>query len=298
MAISAFGGLLSATLALLPLTLSTNLVLFSYFSSLPIFLLGLGIGLRPLIGAGFFATALVLLFQGPILSLEFFFFSFLGPAFIVHRTLLNYKNSLGETIWYPPSFLLRDLTLLSGIIAVFALGFYLYLTQGESVNTLTRVLLNTIDPQGHIKNAEDLFTKIFPFLPGLFTFSWMLMMLFNLIIAQEFLSRIKANLRPTPSFKVIQIPQSFLIVLGISLLLSFIGVGTLELVGKNATLILAFPFFLCGLGIVHFLFQKTPFAKAGLIVFYSVTLLFIWPAVLVVCLGMLRPWIEKPVTTN
>lgn len=298
MAITALGGLLSATLALFPLAFSANFAFFSYFSPLPFFLLGLGVGLRQLLGAGFIATAFVFLFGDPILTTDFFLFSFLGPAFLIHRVLIHRKKTSGEIVWYPPSFLLRDLTLFSGIIMVFALGVYLYLIQSGNIHILTKSVINTFDPQGHIKNGETLLLKIFPFLPGLFTFSWMLMMLFNAAIAQGFLTRIKANLRPTPSFKALQIPKSFLIVLGLSLLLSVIGVGTLELLGKNAALTLSFPFFLGGLGIVHYLFQKTSFAKVGLIIFYCVLLLFLWPAILVIFLGMLRPWIEKPTTAN
>ena len=113
MAITAGGGLLSATLALFPMTFLPSLALLSYFAPLPFFLLGLRNGLRPLIGAGLFATAIVFLFQGPLLTAEFFLFSVLGPTFLVYRALINWKNTSGKTIWYPPSFLLRDFTLLA-----------------------------------------------------------------------------------------------------------------------------------------------------------------------------------------
>lgn len=297
LAITALGGLLSATLTLLPM-LFPGLAFFSYFIPLPLFLLGLGMGFRPLLGAGFLATVIVFLVEGPILTMEFFIFSFLGPAFLIHRALIYWKNDSGKIVWYSPSFLLRDLTLLAGIIMVLALGIYLYLIQNQNIYDLAKNILILFDPQNHIKNGESLLIKIFPFLPGFFTFSWMLMMLFNATIAQGFLSRIRANLRPTPEFKAIQIPKSFIIVFSLSLLLSFIGVGTLGLLGKNAALTLSFPFFLGGLGMVHFLFHKTSFAKIGLIVFYCALLLFLWPAFFVIFLGILRPWIEKPTVQN
>lgn len=298
MGITILGGLLSATLALLPMTLIPGLAFFSYFAPLPLFLLGLGRGLRPLLGAGFLAAALILLVEGPILTAQFFLFFFLGPVFLVHRTLINWKKNSTEIIWYSPSFLLRDFTLLSGIIMILALGVYLYFMQGTDIPTLTKALLSSFDSQAHVQDVESLLIKIFPFLPGFFTFSWMLMMLFNAALAQGFLTRLKANMRPTPSFKALYVPKSFLIVLGLSLLLSFVGVGTLELLGKNAALVLGFPFFLTGLGIIHYLLCKTPFAKTGLTVFYALLLLFLWPALFVIFLGILRPWIEKPTTAN
>ena len=292
------GGLLSATLALLPMTIAPGLAFFSYFVPLPFFLLGLWGGLRPLLGAGLLATAFIFLFDGPLLTAQFFLFFFLGPLFLVHRALIHRKKTSKEIVWYPSTFLLRDFTLLSGIIMVFALGVYLYLMQGQHIPTITEGILRPFSGQEHIKDAEAFLIKIFPFLPGFFTFSWMLMMLLNAAIAQGFLTYIKANLRPTPSCRSLQVPTSFLIVLGFSLFLSFVGVGTLELLGKNAALILAFPFFLAGLGIVHHLMHQTSFAKVGLTIFYGLLLLFLWPALFVIFLGMLRPWIEKPVALN
>lgn len=297
LAITVLGGLLSATLMLMPATFPT-FTFFSYFAPLPLFFLGFGSGIRPLLIAGVLATVFIFLFQGFYLTAEYFLLSFLGPAFLVHRALIHWKKKSGQMTWYPASFLLRDTTLLAGIIMVLALGAYLYLTQDKNLYTVTKNIINFLDPQGHIKGAEDLLIKLFPFLPGFFTFSWMLMMLFNASIAQGFLTRIKANLRPSPSLEGVQIPKSFLIVFGISLLLSVIGVGTLELLGKNAALTLSFPFFLSGLGIVHFFLHKTAFAKAGLIVFYCTLILFLWPAGLVILLGMLRPWVEKPRIAN
>lgn len=293
MARTAGGGLISATLALLPMTFLPSLALLSYFTPLPFFLLGLGIGLRPLLGAGLLASAVIFVSQGPLITTEFFLFSVLGPTFLVHRALINQKKPSGERIWYSPSLLLRDFTLLSGLIMTFSLGVYLYFLQGENIQTIVATILNNFDPHGNITDGKLLLTKLLPFLPGFFTFSWMVMMLLNGAVAQGFLARIKANLRPTPSFNAIQLPHSFYITIALSFLLSMIGVGTLELLGKNAALTLTFPFFLAGLGVVHYLFQKTSFAKIGLTLFYCFLLLFLWPALLVVFLGMLKPWIEK-----
>lgn len=292
------GGLISATLAILPMTFLPSLFLLSYFTPLPFFLLGLGAGLRPLLSAGILATAIVFISQGPIITVEFFLFSVLGPAFLVQRSLTHQKKPSGETVWYPLSFLLRDFTLLSGIIMIIFIGVYLFFLEGRDIHTIVKIILDNFDPHGNVANGKALLTQLFPFLPSFFTFSWMLMMLVNGAIAQGFLGRIKANLRPTPSLYAIQLPYSFLVTLALSLILAIIGVGTLELLGKNAALTLTFPFFLTGLGVIHSLLHKTSFAKVGLTFFYCLLLLFLWPALLVVLLGMVKPWIEKLSPTN
>jgi hypothetical protein len=293
MAITVLGGLLSATLSLLHLFSLPGLVFISYLAPLPLFLIGLSIGLRPLYGAALIATLLVLLLEGPVFGAEFFVFSALGPAFLINRALLNRKKSSKEVAWYPSSFLLRDLTLASGIVMVLALGIYLYLTQGSDVHTLMKTLLKTLDPQGHLKDAEPLLIKLFPFLPGFFALSWGVMMLINGTLAQGVLVRFKQNLRPSPSLEDLNTPGSFLILLGLSILLSWVGVGSLELLGKSATCVLILPFFLVGLGVVHKWIHKTPFAMVGLIIFYFLLLLFLWPALFVILAGILKPWIEK-----
>jgi len=298
LAITVLGGLSCATLALLPLLSASAFIFISNFLPLPLFLLGLSVGLRPLFGAGLLASALIFLFEGPLFASEFFFLSFLGSAFLVQRALLTYKDSSQKAVYYPPSFVLRDFTLLAGIVMVLALGLYLYFIQGKNGAAIVENALLLFDPYGHLGDAKNILIKVFSFMPGIFTFSWMSMMLLNMGLAQGFLSRSKLNLRPTPSFRALQIPKSFGIILGLSLLLSVVGVGTLELIGKNAALILAFPFFLSGLDLVHFLLHKTRFSKIGLTLFYSLLLLFIWLALIVVLLGILKPWIEKPTPTN
>lgn len=298
MAIIMMGGLLSATLSLLPLLPFSGLVFLSYLAPLPLFLIGLGIGLRPLYGAVLIATILVFLTEGFILGAQFFIFSGLGPTFLINRALLHRKKAPGKSTWYPSSLLLRDITLASGLIMILALGTYLYLTQGVDIHSLVKTLLKTFDPHGHVKDAESLLISIFPFLPGFFAFSWTLMMFINALIAQGLLVRFDRNLRPTPSLINLEAPKSFLIYLGLALVLSFVGVGSLELLGKNASFVLVLPFFMVGLGVIHTWIRKVPFATAGLILFYFLLLLFLWPAFFVILIGILKPWIEKFNSSN
>jgi len=293
LAISVLGGLLSAALAVSYLIPIPGFVLFSYLATLPLFLLGLGIGVRPLYGAALLATLLVLLLEGPLAAGEFFFFSALIPAVLISRALLNRQTSAGETSWYPASYLLRDFTFATGVIMLLALGGYFYLTQGGDPQALVKTLLTTLDPQGHMKDAEPILVKIFPILPGFFAFSWGVMILMNGALAQGLLVRFNQNLRPSPSLVTLEVPKSFLIAFALFLLLSFIGVGYLEILGKNGAIVLALPFFLVGLGVVHRWLHKTSYATVGLTLFYFLLGLFLWPIVFVILLGILKPWIEK-----
>ena len=293
LALTVLGGLSSAALAVSYLLPLPGFILFSYLAPLPLFLLGLGVGLRPLYGAGAIATFLTFLLEGPLAGGQFFLFSALIPAFLVNRALLNRKTSTGEIRWYPASYLLRDFTFSIAFVMLLALGVYFYFTEGEDPQPLIKTLLTILDPQGHMKEAEPILIKLFPILPGFFAFSWGIMILINGALAQGLLVRFKQNLRPSPSLSNLAASKSFLIAFALFILLSFVGVGYLEILGKNGALVLAFPFFLVGLGVIHRWLHKTSYATVGLTVFYFVLSLFLWPIAFVILLGILKPWIEK-----
>lgn len=292
------GGLASAALSLLYLLPIPGLAFLSYFSPLPFFLLGLSYGLRPLYGAVAIATLLVGISGGFFMGSEFFIFSGLGPAFLVNRALLNRVTPSKKRNWYPASFLLRDLTFAAGLIMLIGLGVYLYFTHGGDKQDVVTILLKNLDPQNQIREIEPLLKAILPLLPGFFALSWAVMMLINGTLAQGLLVRFQRNIRPSPTLKDLEAPKMFLILLGLSFLLSFIGLGPLELLGKNTALIMVFPFFLIGLGLVHVWLHKTSYASLGLTLFYFLLILLIWPALFVIFLGILKPWVEKSLPSS
>lgn len=287
------GGISSAALSLLHLFPIPGLLLLSYLAPLPLFLIGLGVGLRPLYGATLIATILTLALEGPVLSAEFLISASLGPVLLSNRALLHRTNSKGKTSWYPGSLLLRDLTLASALMMVVGVVAYYYFTQTTDIHTLIKNLLETFDPQNHIKNGEQLLLSLFPLLPGFFAFSWAVMTIINGTLAQGLLVRFGFNLRPSPKLSELIAPKSFLIALSLSLIFSFIGLDTLQSLGRNACFVLILPYFLIGLGLVHQWINKLAYASLILAVFYLSLFLLFWPAIGVVLLGILKPWIES-----
>ncbi|MBL8677055.1 MAG: DUF2232 domain-containing protein [Alphaproteobacteria bacterium] len=286
------GGLLSATLSFSPALFHPAFILFSYLATLPLFLIGLGLGLYPLYGAALIASILVFIVEGALAGSEFFIFSALGPIFLVNRALLNRKQK-GNVTWYPSTYLLRDLTLASAVVVVIALGAYLYFSQGEDAQIFVNNFLKVFDPEGQLKDVKPILYMLFPFLPGFFAFSWSLMMIINGTLAQGLLVRFHHNLRSSPTLGNLEAPDKLTFVLGLTFFLSFFGVGTLGLIGKNFTIIFLFPFFLIGLGMIHSWLHKTSFAILGLTIFYFSLLLLFWPIFIVILIGVLKPWIEK-----
>lgn len=288
------GGFASAALGLCALVFPfPGAVVLSYFSLLPLFLVGLGLGLRPLYGASVLVIALSFLVDTPLSVLQTMLAILLGPIFLVNRALLYRTKSSGEFYWYPSAELLKMFTLSLGAFLILAFGVYFYTTQGEDPQTYILKLLEVLDPQKQIgKDAEYVLATAFPLLPGLFSISWGLMVLINGAMAQGILVRLKKNLRPSPSLETLDVPKSFSLLFAACLLLSFISIGYTDVLAKNLACVLAFPFFLVGLGVGHRLIQKTSHTTIALTLFYLL-LLFFWPILIVMGVGLLKPWIEK-----
>jgi hypothetical protein len=291
------GGLLSATLSFFPVLFHPAFILLSYLATLPLFLIGLGLGLYSLYGAALIASILVFIVEGALAGSEFFVLSALGPIFLVNRALLNRKKG-GKIAWYPSTYLLRDLTLASAVVTVMALGVYLYFTHGESTQTFINNFLKVFDPEGKLKDVAPLLDMLFSLLPGFLALSWSVMMIINGTLAQGLLVRFHRNLRTSPTLKDLRAPDKLNLILGLTLLLALFGVGTLALVGKNFSIIFLLPFFLIGLGMVHNWLHKTSFATFGLTIFYFSLLTLFWPIFIVILIGILKPWIEKVTNTH
>ncbi len=298
MAVPLLGGLLSATLAVLPLTGLPGLVLFSYLTCLPLFLVGLSLGLRSLLVAGFVASLILFFIEGPLLTGEYFLFSFLGPTFLVSRLLLNRTKKNGVVEWYPPSLLLRDFTLTAGFVMLIALTIYFYFTEGGDPHTLLKPLIKVYDTQEQIKDLEPLLLRLFPILPGIFTLSWSIMMLINGSLAQGLLIRFKQNLRPPLSSYSLDASKGLYILLALSMILTVVGLGSLEIIGKNAIFVLIIPFFMIGLRMSHSWIMTTRSPTLGLTLFYTILLLLLWPLLLIILLGIVKPLIEKLKSPN
>ena len=176
---------------------------------------------------------------------QFLLLALLGPIFLINRALLHRTRASGEITWYPAPALLKDFILAIGLVMLIAFGVYLYITQGDP-HLYVHKLLEILDPQGQIQEAETFFSKILPVIPGLFALSWGITIFSNGIIAQGLLIRFKKNVRPTPSLETLHLSKVFSIAFVLFLILSFVGVGYIEILGENAALVLAFPLFSYG----------------------------------------------------
>jgi len=262
-------------------------VILGFLAMVPLFAVGLGLGLIPALVAGATGIAIVVATAG-MLSGLFFALAYLAPvAVLTRQALLNRPGATGNQEWYPPGLLLVWLTGLGGVVALFVILQPADLARDAAMrDELARAFsqFTAIDPAAATRTA-DLMLSI---LPGQFAVSWMLMVIVNSALAQGLLARFGRNLRPSPAIADIRLPLAIPAAFGLALAIGLIG-GALSRYGFIAVMILAVPLCMQGLAVVHAFAAR--FAAPGLLLFvFYFMLLFGWLLPLVLLLGVIEQW--------
>ena len=291
-------GLLSA----LPLALAVSQpggMFLLLLAPLPLFAIGLSQGLvAGLIAGG--SLLLVATFLAGLLAALAALIFVAGPTLLlVRQALLNRPAAVGAGAgapggieWYPPGHLTTWLVWI-GLVWL-AISLAMLATQGPGLEasvrtaleeTLTASLLQA-DPALVAQVAE----RMAAIALGFGVASWLLMLALNGVLAQGLLVRFARNLRPSPDIASIELPAWIAPVLAIVLAAAFLAPGDFGFVAKNVAPLLLLPFFFAGLAVTHAFLRRTRAAGLLLFLFYLLLVLFTWPAVVVVFLGLLDQW--------
>ena len=116
-------------------------------------------------------------------------------------------------------------------------------------------------------------------------------MVLNMATAQALLARGGRNIRPSPRFRELTLPDMLSWALVVCALIALVSSGELTYVARNATIALTIPFFLLGLSVVHTLAGRTPLPGALLALTYLVVILSGWIALIIAGMGILEQWV-------
>lgn len=270
-------------------------IMFAYLSQVPLFLVGLGLGLLPALIAGGVATLLVAV-AGDALAALLFVLTSVGPLVVlVRQALLNRPTGAGSTEWYPPGLLVAWM---AGIAAVgIVLSGFLLLDHPEGYEGAVRAMLQTamggMAPAGVSPESVEHFAgQLAGMFPGLVAVSWMLMMAVNGSLAQGLLVGLGRNLRPSPSMALIELPAWLLYAFGLAALVAVAVDGSVGYIARNLAIALTVPFFFQGLAVVHALANRWAARTLALFMFYLVLVVLGWPAILVTAIGLAEPFLR------
>ncbi|MEE8394308.1 MAG: DUF2232 domain-containing protein [Rhodospirillales bacterium] len=287
------GGVISALASMLILTGSPGVMLFVYLSPLPLLLVGLSLGTTAaaLAGANGFIVATML---GGVMAASIYAIAHAIPAWLVVRQALRQTTAAGGGVtWYPAGSILCWLVLLGASVFLFAAIINtggadgLEVLVGEYLNGIFASMAPALPEADRRMMAQ----MIAPLFPGVAAISWVLMTVLNAVFAQSILVKGGRNLRPTPSFKDLDMPDWISWLLVGSALAALLGGGEIEYIARNLAMIMATPFFFLGLAVVHGLAGLVTFPGVLLSAFYLVLFFSSWALLAVAGLGVVEQWI-------
>jgi hypothetical protein len=278
--------MLAAAPYVLVLTGSAGSVILIYLAQLPLFAAGLWLGTGACALAGLVA-ALVLTGAGSLLTAGMFAALNVFPVVLLVRQSLLARTAPGDMIeWYPPGPLTGWLTGL-GLVAAAAMLISLGGPRGME-GALREALAPILDRRAEEIAAEhnELLNTVAFILPAVVAASWMVMTATNGCLAQGLLARFGASWRPSPDLAALSLPAWISVVLAAAAVAIVIG-GTARFLGVNVMIVLAVPFCLAGLAVLHTLARRFPRPTVTLVTFYVLAGVFGWPLLVVALLGLL-----------
>ncbi len=290
-------GLAAAASAALYLSLASGVMgapVLAYFVQLPLLFVGLSLGLAPAGLASLGSLGLVILFGGSIAAAVFLVVQVAPTLLAVRQMLLNRQNDDGSTEWYPPGQVLGQLVLYAGLVMVLALLWVRWLT-GNIDATFTGAVAAVIADLGATDSPAAMvgqqIAEYASIMPGIVAVSWVLMTIVNGAIAQFLALRSGQVQRQGFALAKIFLPVWCGPAFAVATLAAFIVGGDAAYFAQGLAAVLAVPFLLQGLAVVHSAADRVKSRGLVLTVFYIVLLIFSWPLVGgVVLLGLLEDW--------
>jgi hypothetical protein len=193
----------------------------------------------------------------------------------------------GALEWYPPGRLLLWIAALACLIISCAL-----LTLGSDYDTITGALRQglgrMLGARGRTAGADtdrvlDAITQI---APAAVTLVAMFTLTLNLWLSGKIVVTSARLRRPWPDLRGIELPQIVILALAAALALSFAG-GLVGMLSQIASAALLMAYLLVGFAVLHVITQSSGGRFWWLMAAYSTVVIFSWPALLVVLLGLL-----------
>lgn len=287
------GGAVSALLYVSVIFAGVGALILGYLAPLPLFLVGLWLGVAATGIAGAVGAVAVLAATGSILGLLGYVLTAAVPvAFVVRQALLARRTESGDLEWYPPGLLLLGLTGFG--IAAFFVAVVLALGEPGGLEGMVRRTLQGMARQLVVPGASSPPPEavwLAPALPGVVVVSWLIMTIVNGALAQGLLMRFGRNRRPPMRLAEMELPGWVVLAFAGAVAAAAMLPDGMDFLALNVALVLSLPFGLAGLSVVH-AFANRQSAKVALLVgFYLFLFLFGWPILLLIGLGVIEQWI-------
>ncbi len=279
------GGALCAAFSFMALFIPILGAVVNYFALLPIFYVGICLGIRsyllaisiPLLGS------IVLL--GPAGAGIFSITIFAPSIAILYWHFLKKKNAYE----FSPIDILHLLS--SRFLGLVSIVFgYLKLTNSH----LFDLLAQKIEVINNLAKIPPSPSSLVDVLPGIFSFLWLLMVWLNFQMAYSLALKSNKSIRKPSIQQNIFLPPVWDIALVTSLWLIianqlFIGSPIFGIFSRTALCICAFPLLIDGIEIAQLMARSFQLPRYATVIFMVLTFLLVWPMIFVVVLGLVEP---------
>ncbi|GGF25105.1 membrane protein [Aliidongia dinghuensis] len=290
------GGLAAALLFVSLVKGNVGGVILMGMTPLPLFLVGLSLGIAPAAIASVVGTAVILAVD--TLYGMVFLADFALPVMVVVPLALWRRRV--ETEWPSAGRLVLGLTALAAVVFLASQLSLVGQPGGmegslrAAVGTLAKELRNQ-DPQVGAQ-AEEMLQSAVRWLPGMGATVWMGLIAVNGVLAQGALAGFGWARRPAPTIASITVPWLVLVPLAAAIAAAALGDrlpygGEIAFAGSNLSVILAVPFLFQGLGVIHASAARSSKRAWLLAGVYVAVLVFGWPIPLIVALGVIEQWV-------
>ncbi len=298
-----FGSLAGIASAVLVLTAASGPlgILLGYLAPLPLFFAGLTHGVTAVGIAGVVGT-LVSAVNG-MLAGGVYLVTFAAPVAVVVRQALLARPateaSVGADVsdgleWYPVGRLV--LWLAGWSLGLFGIALLLTADREGGLPEMLQPLLTQFlsamqQDAGQGADLEAMAKRLAMLMPAVFCVSWLVMMTINGTLAQGMAVLLKQSRRPTPLYRSFTLSRSLAVALVAAIVAAAVLPGDVAFIGGTVAAILAFPFFLQGLAVVHGLAARASLPGLVLAAFYAALVVAgALVGILVVILGFIEEW--------
>ncbi len=299
--IAVIGGVICVILSLSGYFRIPGGMFLAYFAALPLFVVGLSLGMT----AGTIATVTAIslaLALTEIAVVALFTLATALPSLLLLRMVLSRRPSPeGNPVWCPPGKMLCWLTgygAVAFVIVAYVAGSGpngLEDAIRASISAALKIMMEDMDPSKATAAARmvEAIVQIVPrYLPAIFVASWLVSMVVNAHLAQNIAVRLKRNIRPAVPLLEMSLPFGLTgALLATAVLWRLVGPGLVGFVSLNLALIMLVPFFLLGLAVIHAISRAWPSRTPILVVIYLIMVFIVWPMILVAALGLAEQWI-------
>ena len=284
--IAVFCGVLGACPYLVALTSPPGSMILVYLTQLPLFVVGLWLGVGASGLAGLAASLILVAASNLIAAAVFAGLNAIPVVLLVRQSLLARSGAAGVIEWYPPGLLTAWVTGLG--LAAIAVSLFLLGGPDGVQATLREALAPALSRrvEENIAEHDALLSFLAFILPGVVAASWTVMTVTNGSLAQGLLARFGASWRPSPDLAALALPIWIPMLLACAAGATALG-GTARFFGVNVLIVLVVPFCLAGLAVLHTLARRFSRPAVPLVTFYVLAGVFGWPLLLVAVLGLL-----------